>query len=470
MAKIHSMMDIGKRTMMNSQTALQTAGHNIANKTTEGYSRQRVELVQAQPIGEGRLQMGMGARAAMVTRVNNPFLDKQLQKETGTMGFLDGRAEALSRVEQVFNEQMNKGLNQYVSDFFNAFRELSNNPESVTTRTMVKEAAEALTTDFERVHNQLEGVQKEVDMQITHTVEEINKMSKEVASLNEKIAAVEMQGVPANDERDRRETLIKKMMEKVDIKVAEGNTGMVSISTAGNAVLVSGLESMELTARHTHGTERMQIFYRTSSTTPDFNITDRVKGGTLGGALVVRDQIVPDLKQKVDNMAYTIANEVNKVHIHAYDKNGKVGNLFFDRLDGVEDAAKYIVVSDDILNDVTKISTAAKPNAPGDNTAANVISMLQYKEIMDEGSSTIDDYYNSQVGRIGVMANRANKAKESQANILQQISTIRESVSGVSLDEEATKMIEYQKAFDASARLIRTADEMFDTVLSLKRM
>ena len=89
---------------------------------------------------------------------------------------------------------------------------------------------------------------------------------------------------------------------------------------------------------------------------------------------------------------------------------------------------------------------------------------------MDGGHSTIDDYYNSQVGRIGVLAQKAVKARESQANVLNQLSNIRESISGVSLDEETTKMIEFQRAFDASARVIRTADEMFETVLALKRI
>jgi len=122
MAKIHAMLDIGKRSMMNSQTALQTVAHNIANKTTEGYSRQRVEQVTNPSITEGRLQLGMGARAASVTRTNNPFLDKQLQMETGVLGFHSAQSEAMARVEQVFNEQSNKGLNQYMTDFFNAYR------------------------------------------------------------------------------------------------------------------------------------------------------------------------------------------------------------------------------------------------------------------------------------------------------------------------------------------------------------
>ena len=110
MSKISSMMDVGKRSLANSQTQLQTVGHNIANKSTEGFSRQRVEQVTNVPISEGNLQIGMGARAAQVTRTNNPWLEKQIQREGSNGGYMDTRADALGRVEQVYNEQQNKGL------------------------------------------------------------------------------------------------------------------------------------------------------------------------------------------------------------------------------------------------------------------------------------------------------------------------------------------------------------------------
>src|SRR6218665_2539634 len=144
MSKISAMMDTGKRSLMNSQTSLQTVGHNIANKSTEGFSRKRVELMTNVPIGEENLQIGMGARAGVVTRVNNPWLEKQIQRENMNMGFEDSRADGLNRVEQIYNEQNNKGLNQYMTDFFNSFRELSNNPESLASRTMVRETSVAL--------------------------------------------------------------------------------------------------------------------------------------------------------------------------------------------------------------------------------------------------------------------------------------------------------------------------------------
>lgn len=469
MSKISAMMDTGKRSLMNSQTALQTVGHNIANKSTEGFSRQRVELMTNTPIGEGNLQIGMGARAGVVTRVNNPWLEKQIQREGMNMGFQDSRADALGRVEQVYNEQNNKGLNQYVTDFFNSFRELSNNPESLASRTMVRETSVAMTKDFGRVTGQLRAIQEDLDGQIKVTVDEVNQLTKEIASLNEKIQMIEVQKTPANDERDRRDLCLKKLGEKIDISWAEGRDGMVTVTAGKTGILVSGVGSSELKAARTGDRDRMEVLFMGTSGSPA-TITDQISGGRIGGALDVRDHVIEDLLGHVDKMAYTVAQEVNAAHIEGFDKYGKSGVLFFEMPEALKGAAANMSVNKTVFNDVGRIAAASQPNAPGDNTIANVISSIQSRQVMDGGSATIDDYYNTQVGQIGAVVQRAIKSQEAQKNVLGQLTNIRESISGVSLDEETTKMIEFQKTYDASARLIKTADEMFDTVLNLKRM
>lgn len=470
MSKISSMMDVGKRSLMNSQTALQTVGHNIANKSTEGFSRQRVELQSNVPISSGNLQIGMGARASAVTRTNNPWLERQIQKEGTNTGFSEAKSESLGRVEQIYNEQTNKGLNQYMSDFFNSYRELANSPESLASRTMVRENAFALTKDFQRVTSQLRDVQDDIDGQLATITEEINQYAKEVASLNEKIQAIEVAGAPANDERDRRDLLLKKLGEKVEISWAESKDGLVSVTAGNTAILVSGTTANELKAKHTDSRDRVEIFFAKDTSGSLVNITDQVKGGRMGGVLEVRDQVIEDLLGKIDLMAFQFAEEVNKAHKEGFDRSGRQGLDFFETRGVVKGAADDIKVNSMVFNDVGRIVAGSKSGAPGDNTVANVISSLQTRGIMDGGNATFDDYYSTNVGQIGTVVQRAMKTAESQKNIMSQLSNIRESISGVSLDEETTKMIEFQKTYDASARLIRTADEMFDTVLSLKRM
>jgi flagellar hook-associated protein 1 FlgK len=468
MSRITSLMDTGKRSMMNSQTALQTAGHNIANKTTEGYSRQRVDIESMSSFTEGQLRVGMGARAAQVSRINNPYIEKQIQRESAQMSYHESRADALARVEDIFNEQSNKGLNQYLTDFFNSWRELSNSPESLASRTMVKESSQALAKDFNRVDKQLTGVQNDIDGQIMSHIDQVNQYTKEIASLNEKIQSVEMQGIPANDDRDRRDLLLKKLGEKINITFAEGTDTQVTVTAGKTALLVSGFESNDLKCYTTGERDRLEIFFK--GTSSPRKITEQITGGVIGGGLEVRDHIIEDAKLATDKMAYTLAKEVNRAHIEGYDRNGKKGILFFEMPERVSGAAAAMTVNETILRDPGKISAGMRLNAPSDNSVANVVTSLQNHQLMDDGGATLDDYYNSQVGKIGVVAQRAMKTQEAQKSIVAQLTNIRESISGVSLDEETTKMIEFQKAYDASARLIRTSDELFDTVLNIKRM
>lgn len=470
MAKIGTMMDVGKRSLQNSQTALQTVSHNIANKSTEGYSRQRVELQTNAPIGEGNLRIGTGAKAGMISRTNNPWLEKQIQKEQTSMGFHDGRTEPLGRVEQVYNEQINKGLNTYMTQFFNSFRELSNNPESLASRTMVREASQQMAEDFKRVNTQLKDIQDDVDGQIISLTDQINKMTKEIAVLNEKILQVEVQGIPANDERDRRDLLLKQLGEKVEISWAEGTNGQVSITAGSTAILVSGSTATDLKAKRTDARDRVEIFYSQDQYGSEFKLTDNFKGGKIGGLLDVRDNIIEDALGHVDELAYNIAKEVNTIHIEGHDRYGKPGVLFFEMPETMKGASEKIAVNKTLIEDVGRIAAGNKPGATGDNTISNMISSLQHRQTMQDGTATFDDFYNSRVGELGTITQRARSTQEAQKSILEQMSSIRESISGVSLDEETTNMIQMQKMYDASARVIRTADEMLETVLSLKRM
>jgi flagellar hook-associated protein 1 FlgK len=463
------MMDVGKRSLANSQTSLQTVAHNIANKSTEGYSRQRVEQVTNEPVGEGNLRIGMGARPGAITRTNNEFLEKQIQKERNNLGYMEGRADTLGRVEEVYNEQVNKGLNQFMAEFFNSFRELSNNPENLAARTMVRESADFLAKDFHRVNNQLTKIQEDSDFRIASRVEEINQITQEISTLNEKIASVELGGAHANDERDRRDLLIKQLGDKVNIKYNENKNGQVTITAGNTALLVSGGSYSQLTTGEEAG-KHLQIYFKQHEGSTPVNVTEQITGGEVGGLLSVRDKTVEGLKDNLDQLAYGLATEVNKAHAEGFDRYNKQGNLFFETPAQVKGAAENMNLSESVRTDVGRIAAAGAPGAPGDNRIANILSSLEYKNVFEDGTASFDNFYAGTVGKVGVEAQRAQSALEAQQGVTDQLKNIRESISGVSLDEEATKMIEFQKNFDASARLIRTADEMMDTVLNLKRL
>ncbi|MFK8138313.1 MAG: flagellar hook-associated protein FlgK [Bdellovibrionales bacterium] len=475
MPKLTGIMGIGRRSLANSQVGLQTVSHNIANKSTEGFSRQRIEQATTPSLGTGGRQVGTGATVKAVRSIKNDYLEKQIQSEMEKLGYNEGQAESMARVEQVFNEQINGGLNRFVGEFFNAFRELASSPESAATRTLVKESAKAVTRDFGRVNSQLVDVQKDIDRQIESEVQIINSYTTEIADLNEKISQIEIRGAIANDSRDRRDLLLKKLGEKIDIKYAENEEGQVTVMAGSTATLVSGFSQNELTVSaspgfngHRYGEARV-IFLPTENST-EVDITKQLKGGKIGAALEVRDIVIDGLLKDLDEVAFSMANEVNALHIQGKDRSGRDGVLFFENFPtGKLNSAANLRINETIDKDVSRIAAAQGSFGLGDNRVANKISELQYSKVLNNGTSTFDDFYTSVVGTVAVDVNKVNAAAKHQKEIVSQLSNIRESISGVSIDEETTKMIELQKSFDASARLIRAADEMFDTILSLKR-
>ncbi len=471
MAKIHGLLDLGRRGMAVSQSALATTSHNIANRSVDGFSRQRVDVMTSPAVGDGNKRVGTGSQLSGITRSNNPWLERQIEREGSNVAFLEGRSGALQRLESTFNEQTVKGLNNSMTDFFNSFRELANNPESLTTRTVVRDNANALVKNFQEMDRQIATVTSELNSVIETGVKDVNAHSKEIANLNEKIQSIEISGATANDERDRRDLLVKKLSEKLDISYAEDSkSGMINITSGKTGILVAGTSSTELKTS-TNQSDQTQVLYEMSKGGTQTDITEQFKRGALGGAIEMRDGMVAGLREDLSDLSYNIANEVNKAHVEGFDRYSKQGTNFFDIPADGSFSIDTLKVSDAVNKDVGRIAAASKPNAPGDNTTANVIHSLQFKALMGtEGTYTFDNFYNSKVGEVGIMSQKAQASLESQKNILDQIKNVREGVSGVSLDEEAQKMIEFQKSYEASARVIRMADEMFETVLNLKRL
>ena len=471
MAKLHGLLDMGRRGMALNQTALQTTSHNIANKSVEGFSRQRVEAETNPSVSSGQHRVGTGAKLGAVTRTNNPFIEKQIEREGANLAFLEGRSSALQRLESTFNEQTVKGLSNAMGDFFNSFRELANNPESLTSRTVVRDNANALIRVFQDMDRQIDSVTGELNNTIASGVNEVNGHIKEISSLNEKIQSIEISGVTANDERDRRDLLLKKLAEKIDISWAEDKTsGMVNITAGRTGVLVAGSSYSELRTE-TNENNQTQVVYDLSKGGTSTDITEQFKKGALGGAVELRDGLVSEMRQGLADLAYNVALEVNNAHMEGFDRYSKSGVKFFELPEDGTFDINALKINQEINRDVGRIAAASRPDAPGDNTVANVIHQLQFKKIMgDQGTFTFDDFYTSKVGQIGVMNQKAIAHLDSQKNIVDQIKNVRESISGVSLDEEAQKMIEYQKSYEASARIIKMADEMFQTVLDLKRL
>lgn len=466
-----NMFNIGRSGLMATKSALNTMSHNIANVNTEGYSRQTVEQTAAPTAYSGRLNMGAGAMLKSVKRVNDEYLEKRIHTEAKNFGMAEERDNYIRQTEQIFNESNGEGLNRLATRFFNEFRQLSTDPMNEGIRASVRESSRQLVADVNRMDKSLQDVQVNIDARIEGYVREINSLSKEIRDLNMLINNAELGGQDAPDLQDKRDLAMKRLGELVDISSAKDNNGRVTITMSGHVALVAGDQVTELLVARSpadpktgKGEGRLDIIVQEPRPT---NITEKLHTGRLGGLLGVRDHDIEKAKDAVNEMAFTLAKNVNLIHAQGFGTDGGTGRNFFKNIDSPERAASLLDLSDDIKNNLGAIATAKEANSPGDNRIAIAMSGLGTMPGLTSNNGTITDLYNSMVGEIAVTAGEAKRQLTFQEDVLSQLKSVRENLSGVSLDEETANLVRFQHAYAANAKVLQMADEAVQTVLGM---
>jgi flagellar hook-associated protein 1 FlgK len=457
MASIYGVLQVGKQALVTQQEALNVTAHNISNVNTPGYSRQRVMMETAAAITTSAGQVGTGVTVSGIERVYDRYLTDQISNENETLGRWEAEKGGLERVEVVFDEASGYGLNQSMGEFWNAWQDLANNPSGQTERQMLLGAAEALTANFQRVYNDLTGIQAELDGNISQTVSDINVKAGQIAEINQKIVQIESRGGTANDYRDERDMLVKELAGMIDITAFEQSNGSVNISLGDGNMLVEDFTSKDLST-NTNASGFCDVVW--GETGASINIS----GGKLKGWLEVRDVTIPEYKDDLDTLVNGIMGEVNPLHANGYGLDGSTGNDFFTGSLAGGDFGVAAAVSADV-NAIAASGTAA--GVPGDNSNAIAIANLQYSLTMSSGTATFDDFYNAIVSGVGFDVQTATSSYDHQDSMVSYLENYRESVSGVSLDEEMINMLQFESAYEAAAKLISTVDEMLQTLMSI---
>ena len=484
------LFSIGRSALNTAKKSLSTTSHNIANANTEGFSRQRVTTATATPVGEGKHVFGTGVNVQSVKRVHDKLMEKKLNEALTNHNFHEGRTFDLSRIEEVFNEVNSDGLNKILNRFFNSFRELANQPENETVRSLVRDSAKLVVSDFKRSSEALRNVKINIDKKIEASVLDINSLSKTISSLNKEITRLEVIGGETGDLRDQRDLAVRNLSEYFSLSTYEDNKGQYVVNIKGVGSIVAGGQYNPLKASlvvpknaSAQSAGKMEIFFKSK---PNFPVTQNLKLGKLGAAIKTRDVDLKELQDQLDDLAYGIAKATNAIHKRGFankplltDQAGNVyddgsqgkitGINFFKNPTSKENAAELITLSDEVKNDLNNISTGLAPNSPGDNRIAIAISKLQHEKVLGAGTTSFEESYLKAVGKIGLRTSKAKVDAEQSSGILAQAKSIKERLSGVSIDEETANMVRYQHAYDASAKVLKTADEMFNSVLEIVR-
>lgn len=457
---IYSTLNIGRDAILTQQRAIEVTGHNIANVNTPGYSRQRLVLTPKDPIPTWAGQMGTGVQGIEVERIVDYYLGDQINSSAQDLARWEAQRDTLERVEVVLDETTGYGLNDAMSEFWNAWQDLASNPSGNTQRSLLVGVSENLSNTFNRIYSGLEEIRNDIDSSMSDAVTEINSLATQIADLNDNIELVEASGQNPNDYRDERDQLLKELSELIDFTSSEASNGVVTVTLGDGNNLVSSAGASSLVANDTDADGFLDISW---SSAPGVAINSSISGGKLKGWLEVRDVIVPDYQSRLETLATTLRDQVNTEHIAGYGLDGTQNN-FFDPTGTL--AAGTFSVNPTISTDVSKIA-AGDTSASGDNKTAIRIAGLQNNLTMSASTATFDDYYNSLVSDVGMKVNDADNNYEYQSSMSEQLDNYRESISGVSLDEEMVNLIKFQHAYNAAAKLITTVDELMDALMRI---
>jgi flagellar hook-associated protein 1 FlgK len=456
-ADLFSSLTAAARALEAQRFALDVAGQNIANVNTPGYSRRVVDL-QAVPPTHQR-DAGRGVEVAGIRAQRDRLIERRLRQETSSAEREAAVATLLGIAERALGAP-GKGLDARLNEFFDSFARLADAPTSAVARQQVLLQATELARTFRDTAGQFAAVRRDADQRIGESVDEINEIAARLATLNEAISGNATTGAALHF-ADEQAVLIERLATLTDISVINRADGGVDVDIAGRTLVVANT-AYALTATPAGAQGHLAVSIGGS------DVTSQLTGGTLGGAIAVRDVDIPAYQQALDEQAFALANAVNAIHSAGFDSNGNTGQNFFAFSTppvGAAGAAAALIVDPAVAADPSRIA-AAEAALAGDNRAARDLADVRNALLLDGGTATLGDAWGQLVFDVGRDLQRATHETSMRQQIVLQLQSLRDQVSGVSLDEEAMQLMKFQRAYEANARFFAVVDETLETLLA----
>lgn len=441
-------LDIARRAMNAQQAVLTVVGHNIANANTPGYTRQISHLSAVQPSAYGGLSFGNGVVFDSILRKRDAALDSEIRNETSLFSRWETRTGELERLEQMLAEPSDAGLSAAMDSFFTAWADLAGDPSAATRRATVREQGRILAGRFGAMARQVDRMQSEIRSQLGMEVEQFNLTLSEIKTITSSIRASGLRGLGARDLEDRRDALLDELAKVAEISYGEKKDGDFYLRVDGKLLLdASTYRPLELVRTDTSETES------TFSVRIGTGATVEIENGSLGALFELHDQTLPDFMSQVDTLAKTLIENINAVH-----RSGPSRADFFSGSD-----AASMALSNEVEESLNAINTSTSGLA-GDNDIALALAQMRDAPILTDGTASPIEYWNSVVGRVGVVSREAQIQEETLSLTTRALEERREENGGVSLDEEMAQMIQTQQAYIAAVRLFEVAGDLMEVL------
>lgn len=461
-------LGMAARSLQTQQAGIQVTGHNLANVNNPNYARQRLDIDATLPVPSAIGLLGTGAQAVAIQQIRNLLVDQRIQAETSVSGYWDAQQQALQYGQAALGQQVNRtlesgtagaqqGIAEGLAELFNSFQSLSTQPTSLAERQVLLMKAGTLASRFNQVADRLNALRSGLNDTIQADVSSANRLMSDIADLNDQIITAEINsGGVANDLRDLRQGKIEELAKLVNIDTAAQSNGGVNISIGG-VLMVSDknvLDSLEV-----YDAGGGQLLVRAATAATPLTLT----GGSVAGAIDVRDGAVAQLQSELDTLAGLLISEVNALHATGFSLTGSTGENFFTGTD-----AASIAVNTTLTGNPSLIQASGAAGEPGNNTVALALAQLAGKTHAGLNNQTFSQSFAQTVASLGQSLSSANGALADQQMVQEMLNQQRSAISGVSIDEEMANLSVYQRAYQASARVMVVVDEMLQTLINIR--
>lgn len=460
MSTLSQLLNTARDGLAAQSYGLGVTGQNVANVNTPGYVR-REAMLETQTLGT---QTTGTVQATGLRRVTDQFLERREYESTSLTSGAKERDQRLASVEALYNDLGGTGFGSALDAVFQSFSSLAANPADPTTRANVLDSAAAFSQRISDTADTLATSRDHLLADAQAVVGQVNDNAQAIARLNKQIAVAETQGGDAADLKDQRNRLLLDLASLIDIRTIASGTGGLTVQAAGTT-LVEGAEARSFSI-DLAGDGSMRLLSERPGGTPT-EVTRFLTGGKLAGIREARDVDLFEVSERLDRFVFDVASAVNAQHAAGFGLDGVSGRNLFDVGSGAHGAARALRVSSDVAGEPSRIAASSSAaQVPGGSANAAALSALSSANIVFGGTRTAAQAYGDMVGDVATRRAQSERMVESREAIHSQIQAMHEAMSGVSLDEEFVNLTKFQHAYEASARVLSTVDELLQDLIN----
>lgn len=460
-SSLSQILNNGKTALLAHQRALSSTANNAANVSTPGYNR-RESHFSSKPAEEG-------VKLHVARRSTDQYITTQILDQSAAYGAADVKTSTLNAIDRMFRES-DGNIGTAIDRFFNSVRNLTLAPADVDRRQETMSKAEELAQTMSGIAKRIEHERHGIDSSLDTMVDKVNTLSQELAKLNIDLTTTPGQEAQNGAVLDRQQLVLKELSELVPVHSFRDKQGHLTVLLGGGEPLVQKEESAQLKTVPDPTLDGLRRIDMIGISGVSINVTKSISGGRLGGTIDLRDKTMTAVISRIDQLAYDLSTKINAVHQAGFGLDGVNGrSLFAAPPPGVKGAAAAMALHADMAGDPSRLAAAnTAASANGGNEQLMALQALEDQSLAGGGTRTFAHEVAAMIGVVGRTV-KGNEQRIHQTQVAKEAAEgMEQAMVGISLDEEMIDLMRFQRAYQASSKIITTVDELYQTVLQLK--